>query len=151
MQSSFTDAAFHDLVPFFPVIKRSRTSYSLFCEKVITPAINFAIQIQTSPTLYAFQPELPWPKLGKGGAISKDHITEAKLIDVMSGKTLKATSAVVADERGRIGSYIATLAPSLLRYEPHRQPIRLTQEVVLVALDEPLGRSGPGRALGNHI
>ena len=151
VQSGSAEAIFHDVVPFFPVIKRSRTSYFLLCEKIITPAAGLAIKLQTSPVLYSFEPRFPWPKLGKGGTVMKEQIKEAKLIDVMSGKTLKETSVVVADEQGRIGTKIATLAPSLLRCEPHRQPIRLTQEVVLVALDEPLGKRETRTVPPTHI
>lgn len=76
----------------------------------------------------------------KGYSVSKTGLSECRMIDVASGKTLKRDSVVVSDSDGVIGEYIMTLWPALYRCDDKDKFVPLSQEIILVELDKPLGR-----------
>lgn len=61
------------------------------------------------------------------------------MIEVATGKTLKADSPVTPDGKGDIGDQILVLSPALSRRDADRF-IPLSQAVILVELYYPLGR-----------
>ena len=132
------DAVWEGLKPFFPIINANSTTQESFQEYIINPAVHLAIKIHSSPTLYSFEPPTSFSKLGKGKRFERNDVMHANLIDAESGKAVQATSLVVADDKGAVGTEVAILVPSMLWHEPDQDPIRLTQEVILVAIDQHL-------------
>ena len=129
---------FGELELFFPIIKGDHDSLATFDEKVLRPAVNLAIAIQTSPTIYTFRPRMTREAISKSLILSKEDLVDSKIIDAKTAKTLKADSPVVAKQNGTIGNQIALLTPSLIRCTPGEKPVRLTPEVVLAELYHPL-------------
>ena len=74
--------------------------------------------------------------------VTLHDLSETKMIDIKSGKHLRAESQVVPGDGGEIGDQLLVLAPALLRRQSGKKSIRLTQELILVELYKPLGRQG---------
>ncbi|KAL8821469.1 MAG: hypothetical protein Q9191_007301 [Dirinaria sp. TL-2023a] len=133
------ESIFNSIVPYFPIVKRSNTSSLLLREKVIEPAVDLAIKIHASPVLYSFLPQPSMPSVrGKGKELFKDHLLQAKMIDVKSGKALDSKSVVLADGKAKIGTKLATIIPSLLCNLAYEGSFPLTQEVILITLEDNL-------------
>lgn len=62
-----------------------------------------------------------------------------RMVDVATGKQLKADSPVTPDRKGNIGDRIMVLAPGLFRQDSDRL-VPLNPAIVLVELYSPLGR-----------
>ena len=126
-------------------MKKTIESLQGFYDRVIGPAMELATMIQTSPTCYKFFPSPgPFSPLRN---LAHRQISEARFIDIETGKTLKADSPLQEDERGNIGKQLLQLAPALYRHNRGQAPILLVKEVVLVKLHRPLGRR---RAATSH-
>ena len=109
-------------------------------DKIVKPAVDLAVKVQTSTSIYAFRPRmLAITRLGRT-PVTLHQMAFFKMIDVRSGKHLRAESRIVANERGEVGDEILILAPALFRRQSSSQYVRLTQKVILVELYQPLGR-----------
>lgn len=131
---------FDDLQCMFPIIKGDHTSLLTFYEKIVQPAVDLAVAVQTSPTPYSFFPRMTSTKIYRRLALSKDDMTRARMIDAATAKTLRADSPIVERSDGFIGEQIALLSPALVRNTQGGTPVYLTQAVILVELYYPLGR-----------
>lgn len=132
--------AFQGIQAFFPIVKDSRTSLTAFYEKIIKPAINLALAIQQSPIAYSFRPCMTDTPISERLLLSRNDLADVKVIDVTTGKTLKADSSVVENAEGMIGEQIALLSPALWRCIPGEKEVLLTREVILAELFYPLSR-----------
>ena len=139
-RGDLTTLVFDRIGEFFPIIKGDHTSLYTFYEKVIGPAIDLAVTMQTSPTPYTLTPPMWTTTIGTQYLLSRDDLAYHKAIDARTGKTLKIDSPVVANREGRIGEQIAQLAPALWRCVPGENPVRLTQPIILVELYFPVRR-----------
>ncbi|KAL8653947.1 MAG: hypothetical protein Q9226_003637 [Calogaya cf. arnoldii] len=128
------------MASYFPVIKETKESLQGFRDKVIGPAVKLANTIQTSATRYKFSPQIGEISPFSAHHLTHDQLSTATVIDVDSGKTLKADSPIQQDERGELGKHIMLLAPALYRHNPGQARILLVKEIVLVKLRKPLGR-----------
>ncbi len=135
-----THNIYNTVATYFPVIKKDKESLQGFYDRVIKPAVRLANKLQTSATRYQFSPRMgtnsPFSKLN----LTHHQLSASKVIDVETGKTLKADSPIEQDMRGEIGRNILLLAPALYRCNPGQAPIQLVKETVLVKLHKPLGR-----------
>lgn len=75
----------------------------------------------------------------KRSTVSKTDLGCYRMIDVATGKQLKADSPVTPDRKGNIGDRIMVLAPGLFRQDPNRL-VPLIPAAFLVELYKPLGR-----------
>lgn len=139
-QENLATRIFDKITPYFPIIRGNHTSLITLCEKVIIPATFLAVAIHISPTPYVFVPRMTKARIGKDELLARQNLTQVKIIDAATGKTLKADSPVVANKEGYIGEQIALLTPSLYRCIPGEGSVRLTQAVILGELHHPLGR-----------
>ncbi|KAL8943816.1 MAG: hypothetical protein Q9216_000809 [Gyalolechia sp. 2 TL-2023] len=136
------------IAKYFPPMEKSNRRLQSIYDKVINPAIQLADAIQTSSTRYCFVPTMEALQSPfEDSVISQCHLIDLKLIDIATGKTLKANSPVQANERGDIGTRIMILAPALYRYDTGQDALLLVKETVLVQLYQPLGKrqSGSGQ------
>lgn len=78
--------------------------------------------------------------LGQRYLLSRDHLVGMKVLDVETGKTLKADSMIGGNQYGAIGHLIVLLTPALWRQGEGENPIRLTQETIVAELLHPIGR-----------
>jgi len=78
--------------------------------------------------------------LGQRYPLSRDDLVRMRVLDVETGKTLKADSLIGANQYGEIGHQIALLTPALWRQGEGEKPVRLTQAIILAELFHPLGR-----------
>lgn len=123
-----------------PGVVESEPSQKNLFEKVIEPAVDLAVKIQTSAAEYRFNPRIAMKgQLGRRSVTSSD-IPDFKIVDIKSGKHLRADSQVVPDNNGRIGDRLLILTPALVRCRPGSRSVRLSQEAILVELNSPLGR-----------
>ncbi|KAL8673656.1 MAG: hypothetical protein Q9168_001911 [Polycauliona sp. 1 TL-2023] len=143
VNADITNEVFGEVVKFFPVVEKEKEGLTTLWESVIRPAVTLARKIQISPTYYEFVPKVAVQPLFRYYDIKQSHLSDYKLVDVASRKTLKVNSSVQPDEKGWIGSQIMVLAPELCRRDPGKAPIRLVKEIDLIKLHKPLGR---GRA-----
>jgi len=142
--------AFASIQPFFPIVTGSRTSLSAFYEKIVKPAINLAMATQQSPIAYSFRPCMEDTAISQRLLLSRTDLADDKVIDVATGKTLKADSLVVANKDGYVGEQIALLSPALWRCVPGEKEVRLTREVLLAKLFHPLGRRRANTTQNSH-
>ncbi|KAL8878706.1 MAG: hypothetical protein Q9192_008385 [Flavoplaca navasiana] len=131
---------FDAVAGYFPVLKKTKGSLQGFYDRVISPAMDLATMIQTSPTHYEFSPSIGTISSFLTRNLAYHQVSAARLIDIGTGKTLKADSPLQEDERGDIGKEVLLLAPALYRHKQGQTPILLVKEVVLVKLHGPLGR-----------
>lgn len=128
---------FQELSRFFPMVKGRHESLKAFYNKIVRPAVDLAVMLQTSPSCYRFKPRCHGRSLFMPDKIAQVDIGQTKLTDVETGKTLKINSKVNHDQNGWIGTKIMTLAPALWRCDPNKAEVKLTQEVALVKLNPP--------------
>ncbi|KAL8681935.1 MAG: hypothetical protein Q9186_001943 [Xanthomendoza sp. 1 TL-2023] len=131
---------FNTIAEFFPIIEMNDQGLQLLCDEVVRPAIKLADMIRTSPTNYRFVPTMSEVDLFKEYRLGQQHLSELKLIDVVTGKTLNAGSPVQPEENGYIGQQIMVLAPALHRCVSGQAPLVLVKEIDVVKLHKPLGR-----------
>lgn len=124
----------------FPIIKNRSESLESFSNKVFEPALKLANTIQTSTSIYRFSPDIDTDDIFDVRNVTLDNLAVVKMVDIGTGKTLKADSPVEADEKGQIGQQILLLAPALFRCDRGRKPFLLVKAVILVQLYKPLGR-----------
>ncbi|KAL8809184.1 MAG: hypothetical protein Q9200_003631, partial [Gallowayella weberi] len=137
---------FNYIAKFFPVIEDNNQSLQLLAEEVVCPAIKLAETIRTSPCNYVFKPTMSDTRLFKECELRQEHLSQLKLIDIGTGKTLKPQSPVQPEEDGSIGQQIMMLAPALYRCNQGIAPLLLVKELDLVKLHKPLGRQGAATA-----
>ncbi|KAL9000688.1 MAG: hypothetical protein Q9169_000724 [Polycauliona sp. 2 TL-2023] len=130
---------FDEMARYFPVVKEEGGNTILW-ESVIRPAVTLAKKIQSSPTRYEFVPTVASLARFQYCNVQQNRLSNNKLIDVVSRKTLKASSSIRTDEKGSIGTQIMILAPALYRCDPGKDPLLLVKETDLVKLHTPLGR-----------
>lgn len=76
-------------------------------------------------------------------------IQKASLVDIATNKILRPDSILKVNEEGRIGEEMLIVTPSLLRTEKEKGTSHLlVKPSVLVKLDEPMGRRGRMKGLG---
>ena len=139
-RGDLTTHVFNAIQEFFPIIKGDHTSLYTLYVKVISPAIDLAVTMQTSSTPYTLMPRIWTTTIGSRLLLSRDDLAYHKAVDVRTGKTLKKDSPVVANGQGTIGEQIAQLAPALWRSVAGENPVRLTQPIILVELYFPVRR-----------
>lgn len=137
-----TNEIFEAISAYIPVIEGDRTSLQTFYEKIMIPAVDLSVRIQTSSTIYTFEPVMTSTNVYEGCYISRKSFREKKFIDAETGKTLKPDSPVTEDRHGYVGEQLLHLTPSLMRCVPSKNPTRLTQSVILLELYHPLGKRG---------
>ncbi|CAO1597179.1 hypothetical protein XANCAGTX0491_000998 [Xanthoria calcicola] len=138
---------FDGVAAYFPIINKRKESLQGIYDEVIDPAIELASTIKTSSSRYVFSPKIETISPFSGHRLTHNQLSTSRVIDIETGKTLKADSPVQQDEMGEIGRNILLLAPALYRHNPGQASIQLVKETVLVKLDKPLGRR---RAATNH-
>ena len=141
------DTMFDAVAGYFPVLKKTKGSLQRFYDRVVSPAMDLATMIQTSPTHYEFSPSIGTISPFRTRSLAFQQVSAARFIDIGTGKTLKTDSPLQEDEKGDIGKEALLLAPALYRHNQGQAPILLVKEVVLVKLHKPLGRR---RAATSH-
>ena len=131
-----------ELANFFPFIGDDATCQNALYEKVVVPAVDLAIRIQTSTTVYRFIPRFSSKIKLCRLVVDLCEVSDLKMIDIKSGKQLRSESQLVANGEGTIGDQLLVLTPALMRRQSANNYIRLTQEVILVELYKPVGRRG---------
>ncbi|KAG6994105.1 hypothetical protein G7Y79_00047g083310 [Physcia stellaris] len=134
-----TNRIYDALCKVFPIISGRQSSLETLYHKIITPAVELAITMQTSATSYRFEPRLSRNSLFKRVAVPKTHLGHYRMIDAATGKTLKLDSPITPNKDGDIGDEIMVVTPGLLRRDAEKM-VPLMPENVLVELYEPLGR-----------
>lgn len=157
MSSHVVNTIFDEVVKYLPIIKKDRERLQELFDKVIDPAVKLATTIRTSPTTYKFTPKIEKFFPFDNCIFTQQQLSDFKLVDIATGKTLKPDSPIQPNEQGQIGTEIMVLAPALYRCDPGSSALLLVKEVVLVQLFSPLGRrraatgpsrSGPGKFSG---
>ncbi|KAI4226960.1 MAG: hypothetical protein L6R36_002774 [Xanthoria steineri] len=141
------DTLFDGVAAYFPIINKTKEGLRGFYDEIIDPAIELASTINTSPNRYVFSPKIETISPFSGHRLTHNQLSTSRVIDIETGKTLKADSPIEQDMKGEIGRNILLLAPALYRHNPGQAPIQLVKETVLVKLHKPLGRR---RALTSH-
>ncbi|KAL8693926.1 MAG: hypothetical protein Q9218_001340 [Villophora microphyllina] len=131
---------FDQVAKVFPIMKKTQESLERLYNRVVDPALKLARTIQTSPTDYEFAPKAHLFSIPDPQVVSRDRLSKAKLIDIVTGKTLKTDSPVQSDGRGQIGTLVMVLAPALYRKDAEQNSLLLVKEVNVVQLFQPLGR-----------
>jgi len=134
------------LASVLPGVVESEPSQKNLYQKIIEPAVDLAVKIQTSAAEYHFNPRIAKKGPAARRSITSSDIQDFKMVDIKSGKRLKMDSQVVPNNNGRIGDQILILTPALIRCQPGSMSVRLSQQAILVELDNPLGRRG--RSIG---
>ncbi|KAL8974352.1 MAG: hypothetical protein Q9197_001397 [Variospora fuerteventurae] len=129
-----------EVAKFLMTIERSEASLQVLLDKVIQPAVELAVKIQISSATYDFRPKMDAVPLLDNCIFSQKHLSSMKLVDIATGKTLKADSPVQANEKGEIGTRVMMLAPALYRCDPGKDPLLLVKPTFVVQLYKPLGR-----------
>ncbi|KAL8719796.1 MAG: hypothetical protein Q9225_003231 [Loekoesia sp. 1 TL-2023] len=135
-----TECIMNQVADFFPIVKGNQKSLRLLFDKVITPATKLADMIRTSPTAYELIPKEYGMSFPNDYVFVQDELSDYKLVDVASGKTLKPNSPVQPNEEGEIGTAVMVLAPALYRCDPGQDELLLVKAVILIELFKPLGR-----------
>ncbi|KAL9007662.1 MAG: hypothetical protein Q9173_007119 [Seirophora scorigena] len=129
-----------EVAKFLVTIEKSEASARTLLDKVVQPAVQLADKIQISSATYDFRPKMDELQLLDDCIFSQEHLSSYKLVDVATGKTLRADSPVQANEKGQIGTPVMMLAPALYRCDPGKDPLLLVKAVFVVQLYKPLGR-----------
>ena len=112
-------------------------SFGRFRDKVVQPAVELVIMIQTSRSIYRFT--LPKVYFQKSRPISvRDLYGNYKYVDIETLKTVKPSSKVVADKKGFIGDIALPVEPVLQRQNRGAKSTLLCQGTYLISLDAPL-------------
>ncbi|MCJ1471605.1 hypothetical protein MMC13_000245 [Lambiella insularis] len=112
---NFTRGLAEVLSPMLPAVLMNHQWHLNLQDQVVKPAFRLAIECQISPTSYRFgwtplcDPHLSF------GLVGQDILRECKVIDVFSGKRLRADKAVIPNESGMIGQPIMMLEPCLYK------------------------------------
>ena len=130
---------FDRLIGIFPIVSGNHNSINALYNKIIIPAFDLAITMQTSTNSYHFEPRMSIHMIFDHRVVPKELLGQIRVIDAATGKTLKPDSLVVPDRDGNIGEQVMTLSPALYRRDQAKF-IPLSQEVILVELYQPLGR-----------
>ena len=120
-----------------------RDSLARLSECIILPTVKLADSIQLSSVQYRFEQIDGRNPILNMQDVSVRALKEWKVIDVVSRKTLKSSSPVVADQGGRIGSPIILLEPALWRVS--EQELCLRTSTVILRLKQPLVRQSMGQ------
>lgn len=138
---SVTQHIFNQLGGEFPSFFNNQNCKQEFQRDIITPAAELAVIMQTSTTQYEIS--LRRDACVIPSQIHKHHLQQYILVDVRSGKVLKAENPIVFDRDGIFADYLCPLAPGLYRCESHEKSIVLKPAAHLVRLHRPLNESKP--------
>jgi len=117
-------------------------------ETITLPAIKLASALRLSTSDYRLWTRSP-PSDTKSLPIYVSAIPKASLVDMATNKILRPDSVLKVNEEGRVGEEMLIVTPSLLRTERERATsVLLVKPSVLVRLDEPMGRRGRMKGLG---
>ena len=130
------ESTFETVGQFFPIIHLQAQSKQRFLDEVVLPAASLASKIQVAASIYEY--DLPANPFHEYEPITIDDHEMTKMIDIKTGKTVKARSIVVQDGERRIGEQVMPLEPSLWRINEKDDDTLLRRETILIELDQPL-------------
>jgi len=117
-------------------------------DTITLSAIKLASALRLSTSDYRLWTRSPTSE-NKSLPIYISAIQKASLADMATNKILRPDSILKVNEEGRIGEEMLIVTPSLLRTEKERgTSVLLVKPNVLVRLDEPMGRRGRMKGLG---
>lgn len=130
---------FRALEQIFPIVRGQGDSLMRLFQKVVTPAIKLAMDMQVSCARYRFYPDMLEEMELDLGKVRIGVLKQTGMIDVKTRKTLRLDSPVVADEQGYIGRVLFVVEPELVRRNngPEKNTY-LRQSTYLLQLDHPL-------------
>ena len=131
---------FREVAKFLALTEKGEAGLQRLLDEVVQPAVELAVKIQMSSATYDFRPKMDAVPLLDNCIFSQKHLLSMKLVDIATGKTLKADSPVQANEKGEIGTRVMMLAPALYRCDPGKDPLLLVKPTFVVQLYKPLGR-----------
>ena len=125
------------LSSWFLPVRGQKNSLGSLSESIILPAVRLADSVQLSSMQYDFS------KIDDPVLHVREQTVEAlvkyKVIDVLTRKTVKPNSPIVADENGLIGEPIILLEPGLYRVSG-RQSLKLRPATVVFRFNNPVRR-----------
>jgi hypothetical protein len=117
-------------------------------ETITLPTIALASALRLSTSDYRLW-KRSFSSENKSLPIYISAIQKASLVDMATNKILRPDSVLKVNDEGRIGEEMLIVTPSLLRTEKERgTSVLLVKPNVLVRLDEPMGRRGRMKGLG---
>ena len=90
----------------FPVFFFLDGYFARLPEKIVKPAVNLAICIQTLPVRYSITPQLTFPPVKVQHILFPTVLDGTIARDIASRKTLSLHSNVIVDKNGRIGDRV---------------------------------------------
>ncbi len=135
-----THSIFEQVAKYFPIIISNKQSLDSLHDRVVAPAAKLADIIRTSSTTYEFKSATETFLFLTAYNFTQQNLSDYRLVDIDTRKTLKADSPVEASGNGQIGSGIMVLTPALYRCDPGRETLQLVKATSLIQLFKPLGR-----------
>ncbi|KAL9031250.1 MAG: hypothetical protein Q9196_000718 [Gyalolechia fulgens] len=103
-----------------------------FEERVLRPAVDLAVAMKTSITLYSFSNYLTHESRLKQVPLPSFALQGYRMINIDTRETLRAEKASKLDNDGVVGYQVLLLAPGLHRLDSRTPAKRLTPDVVCV-------------------
>lgn len=118
-------------------------------DHIILPAIQVSISMRTSTTIYRLISRMAGKSPDQASIMYAHELQRCQMMDVASHKIIRPDSALKVAGDGRIGEQMLVLQPALLRHQKEGgSSLVLCKPIMLVRLDEPMGRKNKGmRAL----
>ncbi|MCJ1467089.1 hypothetical protein MMC07_005711 [Pseudocyphellaria aurata] len=114
-------------------------------DHVIVPAIQVSISMRISTTTYRLTSRMAGKPPDQASIMYAHELQRCQMVDVASHKIIRSDSALKVAGDGRIGEQMLVLQPALLRYQKEGgNTLVLCKPIVLVKLDEPMGRKNKG-------
>lgn len=148
-QAAIVSQSLYDLLePLLPAC--TENARNTLHETITLPALNLATTLRLSTTDYRlWSRSSPSSPAGKAIPISINAVHKAQLVDMATNKIIRPDSMLKVSEDGRIGEEMMIVTPSLLRTEDEKGTSQvLVKPTVLVNLDEPMGKRGRMKGLG---
>lgn len=148
-QATAVSQALHTLLTTLLPLPPSSTAWKALHDTITLPAISLASALRLSTSDYRLWTRAPCTE-NKSLPIYVSAIQKASLVDMGTNKILRPDSVLKVNEEGRIGEEMLIVTPSLLRMEREGgKSALLVKACVLVRLDEPMGRRGRMKGLGD--
>ncbi|MCJ1433641.1 hypothetical protein MMC27_003004 [Xylographa pallens] len=125
----------------FPILFSLDDCFANLPERIVKPAVDLAMLIQTLPVRYKFTPQLDFPPLQVEQILFPTVLDHATVRDIETRKKLTLHSNVILDKNGCVADKIMITEPRLVRCGTNMQTeVVVRKPQVVVLLKRPLGK-----------
>lgn len=148
---SISQILYSALSYLIPGVEAKKDAWRVVLDQIINPAIQVATNMRLSTASYRTTSRIAGKNPEHLFTMYVNELQRLHMMDLFSHKIIRPDSVLKVAEDGRIGEQMLVVQPALLRSQKDGGgTVVLCKPMVLVRLDEPMGRRNKGiRALSS--